>query len=994
MEHVLTSLESVSREHTLRAKCLVAPNPRVGRQWLDRLALRGVPVVNWQIETPVGLARRAASPAQRCPGCRLAPGLLVNRLAQQMLARLREVGVVSQSPEGYAPALWRTVTQLRQAGVNIAMLEGGFWAHAMIAYDAALEEAKLFDVVDLWTWAREGLEASGGVFDGELVVLPRSVIASAPPVERRFWDMLDESSVVILPEVPEPSAVTGRYDQVRLGELAKGCDLSFHRALGTTMEVRRTFRECLSRGIALDEVELLYTRSDTYLPIIHEECLRTLGTSDAMTSLEGVPILFTRPARLIKRLCLWASEGYDQRGFESILLDGLLMLPEEVTRFEVASTVRRLPIGSGVERWREHVAEELAAIEVRRGEPDQASQGMYWDRQSRLFAGLQELLDRLFTHLSVFDQEGVPARELFVALSAILAEMANCPTQMDRLGRQRLADTFEQLATWHEVYPKSRDREGMLDEIAEVIDPLKVGALGPRSGRLFVAPLVQGGHTGRKYTFIVGMNDHAFPGSIRQDPLLTDRQRRLVNDRHDVALPLSGQNVREMIEGFEALLGRLEGEVQISFACHDMVNDRDLYPATVLLPLCAIHSGNPHAGLSDLDGLAGAPVAYLPGSPTEATTETFATLADASGRALTELWSRTCGHLTRGLRAAEARQDRAAFTPWDGNLSNGDVDHKVFSPSRLELLASCPRHYFFSHVLEIEPTDEFDVDADTWLDARMHGTLLHDVFCTFYRRVVKENLWNIPSTERRALLDEILVGQVDAIEAMCPAPNGGARTGLLRRARHACAILVSEDEAYMSATHCRPRALEVSVGLPVEDEGTDLDRDDPVELTDGLFIRGKIDRIDESTEAPGSLRLWDYKTGSTYAFRRNPPFDQGRKLQHYMYDRMVRAIVPGATVTQTGYFFPGTSGNGERIAYSPEELAGGQSLVGYLASLIRSGSYPATDDEGDCSYCPFRDICGDVQAVTEQSDAMLRACPDTKLDPMRGLRGVGRDDDE
>ena len=997
MNGIIPSLESLSRERRLAEKWLVAPNRRIGRQWLDALARRGGCVFNWRLETPVSLAIRLAGPS-RTGDARLIPPMLVSRLAQQVLARLRTSGAVTQSPEGYAGALWRTLTQFRLTGITTETLSATgetFWAEALGAYRGVLVQANFFDVADLWRWAAEAVASGEHIATDAHLVVPQSVVSASPPVAQACWEAIPPTLTTRLLDNADVTDDQGRYDHQRLAESAEGCELSFHQAVGATMEIRRVFRECLSRGIALDEVELLYTRTDSYLPTIHEECLRVLGCDDGMTSLEGVPAVFGRPARLIKRLCAWVHAGYDQRGFESMLLDGLLTLPGEVTLFQVAGAVRRLRIGSGRDRWQSRIAAELAAITARLRDPEEQRRERWWQEQREALTAAQQLLDELFEAMAPLEPASVDAAGVFGALEAVLDRLAYCGAQADSLGRQRLMDMFKQLREWHETYPQQRERQGMLDEVAELIEALNVGALGPQPGKLFAAPLAQGGHSGRKHTFIVGMNDHAFPGSVRQDPLLPDTDRVRLNETTGSALALSGQNVSEAIDGFAALLSRLSGAVQISFASHDVVDDRSAYPATILLPLCAARRGETSADLETLYTEAGPAESFLPVDPAAATTETFALLAGPTGDPgrIAAHWPGVHEHLVRGQQASEAWASAEAFTAWDGKLTHGDAARKTFSPSRLETLAGCPRRYFFGYVLGLELPEAADLTPDEWLDPRAYGSLMHDVFCTYYRRVVAEDRWADVQAAREQLLKEIFTEQLAAIEQVCPAPNANARANLMRRAQQSCAILIASDADYLDEQHFRPTHLEVSVGLDPGDDGTSVDRAEPVALTHGLQIRGKIDRIDESTEAPGELRLWDYKTGSTAHYRKSPPFHEGRNLQPYMYYRMAQAIWPEATIRSTGYFFPSDRGLGDRIAYTPEELTGGADLVADLATMIQTGSYPATTHSGDCGICDFKAICGDVDRAAAESEAMLTACDDERLGPLRRLRGMGADDE-
>jgi hypothetical protein len=62
-----------------------------------------------------------------------------------------------------------------------------------------------------------------------------------------------------------------------------------------------------------------------------------------------------------------------------------------------------------------------------------------------------------------------------------------------------------------------------------------------------------------------------------------------------------------------------------------------------------------------------------------------------------------------------------------------------------------------------------------------------------------------------------------------------------------------------------------------------------------------------------------------------------------------------------------------------------------LFALVSTGSFPHTTDPGDCRFCAFRAICGDVVAVSERAEAK-RDAPDedARLEPVRSIlrRGV------
>ena len=97
------------------------------------------------------------------------------------------------------------------------------------------------------------------------------------------------------------------------------------------------------------------------------------------------------------------------------------------------------------------------------------------------------------------------------------------------------------------------------------------------------------------------------------------------------------------------------------------------------------------------------------------------------------------------------------------------------------------------------------------------------------------------------------------------------------------------------------------------EHGTPLDREEaiPVTLADGktIHVRGRVDRIDQhGEEALKQYAVWDYKTGSSWGFEEAQPFQQGRKVQSFLYVAMVGHVIrdevdTAAEVKHFGFFF-------------------------------------------------------------------------------------------
>ena len=117
----------------------------------------------------------------------------------------------------------------------------------------------------------------------------------------------------------------------------------------------------------------------------------------------------------------------------------------------------------------------------------------------------------------------------------------------------------------------SLDIRAWLDELPE---ETWVGGEGPRDGRLHVADVLAGGHSGRPHTFIIGLDDGRFPGSGVQDPILLDDERRRLSPE----LPTAGHQLAKRLDRFARLLARLRGTVTLSYSCYNLADDREMFP--------------------------------------------------------------------------------------------------------------------------------------------------------------------------------------------------------------------------------------------------------------------------------------------------------------------------------------------------------------------------------------------------------------------------------
>jgi ATP-dependent helicase/nuclease subunit B len=361
--------------------------------------------------------------------------------------------------------------------------------------------------------------------------------------------------------------------------------------------------------------------------------------------------------------------------------------------------------------------------------------------------------------------------------------------------------------------------------------------------------------------------------------------------------------------------------------------------------------------------------------------------------------ARAFPHLGRGLEARRARKSDL-FTIYDGYVPEAGADldptkpeGPVLSASRLEVLGRCPLEYFFAYVLGVEPPQEYTLDPSRWLEPSEKGSLLHSVFQRFHQGLLKEG--RRPAFERDLdFLQGILEDEIGLWVRRKPPPSREVFDREADDLRRCIRIFLFEEEE-----HCRgrrPLYFEVAIGMETGSDGNPVDSPQAVEieLPGGKTIRtrGFIDRIDELGE-PGSLRfaVCDYKTGSSYGYRQDDPFRQGRRIQNLMYMKQAQSRLaefhPGAEVDSFQYFFPSTREHGERIAWDSETLASGIAVLEKLCEMLARGCFPFTDDDSDLFISDLRTYFGDIESATDAVKTKMCNRDNENLAPFRELRG-------
>jgi ATP-dependent helicase/nuclease subunit B len=1044
MNHFITGLSGICGDHLLDEKWLLAPSLRAGHQWLVTVARACQPVVNCHVKTPINLALELAAPAMAARGVELvsarAGELLVDRIMRQLL-RAKEGYLAKLPPSaGLARSVYAAIDALRRAGldtrdINPAVLEvadkGKELAVVLNEYLQELVRRSWVDRAEVLRMALERLKQdSTALPEDVLILVPEDIdcrglegrLLEALPAERKRVLLVDQPGQPLLGaggRSSDAGLLRWLSEPISAPPPARDGSANLFRAVGEVNEVREVLRRCLAAGHAVDEVEILTTDVGTHVPLIYEAFAELLPEG---TSLDDMPVTFHegiaarqfRPGRALVAWLAWVRADCPQAGLVEMIREGLLTIPEpDADKFSfsrLAAVLRGIPIGLGRARYLSVLDEQIRGLEMTLADREQL-QGEDGEIDHERVRILENRLDaiqvlrRLVTRLLDLSPGQDPSSDQVLASARrFVEELARAVVRLDNFARNSLRAEISDLAQCLSV---EKDTSlDVWDWLAALPGEARVGGSGPRGGCLHVADVLAGGHSGRAHTFVVGLDDGRFPGAGLQDHILLDSERHQLSPE----LATAAGQLQKRLERFYRLMARLRGTVTLSYSCHNLSDDREMFPSPVLLSAFRILSGNREGDQADMMQWLEPPASFAPDNQKKALGEAEWWLWRLSGpaevTAARPLVTGRFPHLGRGYRAAEQRRS-SVFTIFDGHIPDpgpaldptADSAAPV-SASRLEALGTCPLRYFFRYVLKIEPPEELEIDLDVWLDPLALGTLLHKVLEGFMRELSSHNQLPVYRRDETRLL-EMLDEAISVERKRAPPPSEDAFRKQHQQLQTMVRIFLREEEEYWQKTGRRSLYLEVLIGMELKEAATDLDTAEAVQvrLPGGKHLRvcGRIDRVERTSDGT-AFSIWDYKSGSSWKYTKEPPFWQGRVVQHALYLKMLQARLealgdklPGARATDFGFLFLGERDPGARQVFTPDQLADGGLILERLAGIPAAGAFLATDCADDCKYCDYKTICRDFAAVTEASQKKLNNPANTVLQPFLELRRHGQE---
>ena len=1029
----IEELAGLCEKNVLDEKYVIAPSRRVAFEWLDWVTRPGTPVVNARVKTFPGLAIELASPVLISEKLTFLGSVREEVLFDRIFADLKEKGEVyltrlQQSP-GLIRSIVSTVRDLRLSGLSASDLAAGSFEVGdkakemktiLTEFEKLKKKEKLADYADALAIAIKRLEESSGALPEDAVfIMPTDMAGELKGLERRLWESVPQERRLVLDvDAPGDGDGTDRSLLAYIGDPAAapapkgdGTADMFH-AVGEINEVRETLRRVTEEGLPFDQVEIVHTDYGTYVPMIFElfSVMWPGGIEKLpVTFSEGIPVRYCRPGRALLGWVTWIAGDFPHSTLARMVQDGLLDIEgagnEDGPSFgRLAANLRAAPIGNGINRYIPALDSQIEALKKRITEKtiekeDGEEEGKdvkkkkLEDRLAALML-LRDFVAGLLYHV----RPGQSKREFLDSALAFLDNYAHSGSRLDEYGLHSLRRSIEEMRDCLE----DGDATGLdvLSWLSEIALDSKVGGLGPRPGCVFVSPLRQGGHSGRGRTFIMGMDDSRFPGAGMQDPLLLDGERsRLSPELGTAAARISGK-VEELIR----LLARLRGKVTLSYSSRSLEDDRQTFPGPVLLSAFRILSGESEGTLEKMEGWLSHPASFAPVSEKRCIDMAEWWLMKICGddrvKDAGKLIGENFPNIGWGM-AARAARDSDEFTEYDGYVPEAGADSDpacsggpVVSASRLQTMAECPLEYFMKYVLKIEPPEEYVLDPDVWLDPMDKGGLLHEVFRVFMTDLCEKG--KEPEFDRDwPELVQVLDTKIDEKMEEKPPPSDMVFKREKNELQQTARIFLQEEEE-----HCRghrPRYFEAAIGMYQDGKPTPLDTDEPavIKLPNGKTIkgRGQIDRVDEVKGSGGrEFSIWDYKTGSSWKYRQDPPFWGGRCVQNAFYLALAQEQLSkthkGARITGFGYFFPNLKEHGERVEYTSDELAEGKEVIANLCEMIGKGVFPFTNKADDLKFTDYSMAFNDIEKSVQDADRKLNNPANEELEPMRELRVI------
>jgi CRISPR/Cas system-associated exonuclease Cas4 (RecB family) len=853
-----------------------------------------------------------------------------------------------------------------------------------------------------------------------------SVLATVPRGDTASAAALETMGGVLESHEDEGPTALGRLrrdlfrSEVSTAEAALDDTVRLFSAPGEGRECVEIARRILAearRGVAFDDIAVFVRAPQSYFGLL-EDALRRAG----------VPAWFERgtrrphpTGRAFLALLACASERLSATRFAEYLslgqVPGASSLDADVS--DVAAAHDEL-FGRSPDRARDELESEFAAAAADAAEPSPSQAtvagtvrapwrwerllvqsaviGRDAERWRRRLDGYAVALDAQITEALRQDGEEAPrvrglalAREELDHLRAfalpIVETLGSWPSEapwgdwlplFEDLAPRVLRAPGRVLRVLGDLRPMSVVGPVDLDEVRRVLGDrlLTLDSEPPsrRFGRVFVGVPQQARGRAFRVVFVPGLAERMFPQKPREDPLLLDAARAML----EKSLPRQHDRLVQERHLLRLAVAAAVDRVYVSYPRIELTESRARVPSFYALDVMRAATGRvpDHEQLeTDAREAGRATLAWpAPPDPVDAIDDQEHDLAILR-RLMDQQPGMVRGHAHYLLRLNDALR-RSVVARWargDRRWSSSDglirvvpatrealearrLRTQTYSLSALQKFATCPYQFLLSAIYRLQPLEQ--VEPLQRLDALLRGSIFHEAQARFFAALREAGALPVTSatlSEAHAVLAKTLeeVAQ-ERHEQLAPAVERvwADEIASLGRDLHGWIETIAADGGEWS-----PKFFEFGFGrVPGQRDPASIAQD--VILDGGYKLRGAVDLIEEH-RSTRVLRVTDHKTGKRPDRIDNVIIGGGSVLQPVVYGMAVeQALGQPVQISRLSYCTSAGRFSTHAVPISDRTRGLALEALAIVDRAIESGFLPAAPTVDACERCDFRPVCG------------------------------------
>jgi RecB family exonuclease len=486
-----------------------------------------------------------------------------------------------------------------------------------------------------------------------------------------------------------------------------------------------------------------------------------------------------------------------------------------------------------------------------------------------------------------------------------------------------------------------------------------------------------------RMVILPGMVEKSFPPLVRQDAILLDHERKILNrslsgeETEPLPLKTEGRLEEERLL-YRLAVGAAKEKLILSFPRIEIGTGKERLPSSFLLASAKALTGEStdFQKFEKFSGFVRIPLSEIAVKSPERALDEVEFDISTGRQKLEEKKPEALLYLQelspffgRGLLLEFSRWGKKIFTGFEGVLSSKEAlqilqeRHSIFNksiaPTRLEAYASCPYQYLLSVIMRIEALVEPEKEAT--INPLDKGTLVHSILWKFFTEFRTERGSSL-HFEPKDLERLVGIANREFVEFEQMGVTGYSMLWEVEK-RSILDNLVDFFNEELNETEFVPTYFEVRYGMkPRDDQESEISTEEPVVLKleeETVHLKGKIDRIDLTKDGKRA-RIRDYKTGKVLGKAND--FGGGTTLQLPLYlyaaEQVLGRLHHGMEVESAEYVF---LKHGKRVGFERSELktreAGLHEILKTIAASIEDGIFIAVPG-GQCRYCDLKLACG------------------------------------